>query len=192
MKSSSFLLILSMVVLSACYNDTYQNVPEFVKGYALMVVDTGNLLRNTVTFDGRDLRKQLTNGCTIANKTEIKGYDSLYLYKFQGVQLCRNAQNLFIGVKGVKSIVSQDSVSLILLSTLGKLRLVFDPVSGAQVDYFDFSSRSEFKYKEDLCYPLDESDRPDRHPIYIECPNNHSGIVCGWQSVTLNKPKCHL
>lgn len=184
------LLLLIGISIDACTKDDYASVPDEVNGYGLLSIDTGLSLKSTFSFDTLN-RIDSFETCAVPERIMMKGFDSMLVITYRGVQLFKNNKVVFLHIKGAVSASREDSVTLIVLSTIGKAKLRLKSDLSPELQVFDFSKRTVFP--EYGCWlQIEKGLFNIGRKIYIECPNESGRLFYGWEKRKLRKPKCYI
>lgn len=185
-----YMIFILVAIIQGCTKDDYASVPEEVSGYGLLSIDTNLSLKSTFTFDSLN-RLDSFETCSMPESVMLKGYDSLLVITYRGVQLFKNGKFLFVHVKGAISASREDSVTLLIQSTLGLAKVQIQANLKPVILSFEFSKKIRFPAYD--CFLNTESSLLNvKSKIYIECPNETGKLYYGWEKKQLIKPKCYI
>ncbi|MCC6818770.1 MAG: hypothetical protein IT245_07765 [Bacteroidia bacterium] len=189
------IFFITLLQISACQSDLYQNVPQKVSGLGFLTVDTGASLKSTFSFRKVDMRDSVAT-CQSSVFNSLNGFDSIFLLTYHGVQLVNSNGPLFLDIKGAKEVNVIDASTIQIESTIGRAIVKFDALLVPSIVSFNFKFRIKFPSFGDCLASVDSRTSifgsNSRSIIYFECPVEDGKLKYGWTRKELFKPKCYF
>lgn len=190
---TGFAVLCCFLLLNSCQRDYYQDVPQSVRGLAILQIDTVKTpLMSTFSYDSINHLLDEFSFCYERANFVFKGFiPSVIVY--HGLQLSGPNDTLFLNIKGVLNVKMVDTNTLSVGSTLGEVIVDFLPNNVPVLKSFDYKKRVKEQYFNSCVGSklYEEKSRYLESRIYHECPDTAQDLIYGWYIKEIVSPKCY-
>ncbi|HEY1045113.1 MAG TPA: hypothetical protein VGF79_01660 [Bacteroidia bacterium] len=190
---TGFAVLCCFLLLNACQRDYYQDVPQSVRGLAILQIDTIKTpLKSSFFYDRVNHLVDEVNFCYERSMYVFRGYN-LTVIVYHGLQLSGPNDTLFLNIKGALKVTMVDTNTLSIGSTLGEVMVDFLPNNGPVLKSFDYKKRVKEQYFNSCLSSklYKEKSRYIENRSYHECPDTAQNMIYGWYIKEIVSPKCY-